>query len=164
MAAAGEQYEVPRSFFVVIKDLEQESCFILMLWSLSIMGYKSRIAMREKSMLSERFFNFALSLSIFAVILSTVFPLTLSTIPSLPVASFGKPEGNKNHPSVTLTRTYTECRTNAQTYTRIVRSRFVRPQFSPTWSPNDAKRIRKRSHNYSKMIPRSRHAKIRFVE
>ena len=30
MAAAGEQYEVPRSFFVVIKDLEQESCFILM--------------------------------------------------------------------------------------------------------------------------------------
>ena len=59
MAAAGEQYEVPRSFFVVIKDLEQESCFILMLWSLSIMGYKSRIAMREKSMLSERFFNLA---------------------------------------------------------------------------------------------------------
>ena len=59
MAAAGEQYEVPRSFFVVIKDLEQESCFILMLWSLSIMGYKSRIAMREKSMLSEKFFNLA---------------------------------------------------------------------------------------------------------
>ena len=59
IAAAGEQYEVPRSFFVVIKDLEQESCFILMLWSLSIMGYKSRIAMREKSMLSEKFFNFA---------------------------------------------------------------------------------------------------------
>ncbi|MDC3106131.1 MotA/TolQ/ExbB proton channel family protein [Gammaproteobacteria bacterium] len=59
MASAGEQYEVPRSFFVVIKDLEQESCFILMLWSLSIMGYKSRIAMREKSMLSERFFNLA---------------------------------------------------------------------------------------------------------
>ena len=30
MAAAGEDYEVPRSFFVVIKDFEQEACFILM--------------------------------------------------------------------------------------------------------------------------------------
>ena len=57
MAAAGEQYEVPRSFFVVIKDLEQESCFILMLWSLSIMGYKTRSAIREKSMLNDNFFN-----------------------------------------------------------------------------------------------------------
>ena len=27
MAAAGAEYEVPRSFFIVIKDLEQESCF-----------------------------------------------------------------------------------------------------------------------------------------
>ena len=56
-AAAGDQYEVPRAFFVVIKDLEQESCFILMLWSLSIMGYKTRSAIREKSMLDDRFFN-----------------------------------------------------------------------------------------------------------
>ena len=50
-SAAGGEYVVPRSFFVVIKDFEQESCFILMLWSLSIMGYKARIALREKSML-----------------------------------------------------------------------------------------------------------------
>lgn len=57
MAAAGEQYEVPRSFFIVIKDLEQEACFILMLWSLSIMGYKTRSALREKSLLSGKFFN-----------------------------------------------------------------------------------------------------------
>ena len=51
MAAAGAEYEVPRSFFIVIKDLEQESCFILMFWSLSIMGYKTRTAIREKAML-----------------------------------------------------------------------------------------------------------------
>ena len=51
MAAAGEQYEVPRSFFIVVKDLEQESCFILMFWALSIMGYKTRTAIRETSML-----------------------------------------------------------------------------------------------------------------
>ncbi len=50
-AAAGEQYVVPRSFFVVIKDFEQESCFVLMLWAMAIMGYKTRIALREKSML-----------------------------------------------------------------------------------------------------------------
>ncbi|MFT5140261.1 MAG: biopolymer transport protein ExbB/TolQ [Lysobacterales bacterium] len=51
VSAAGEQYVVPRSFFVVIKDFEQESCFVLMLWALSIMAYKTRITMREKSML-----------------------------------------------------------------------------------------------------------------
>jgi len=50
-AAGGEQYVVPRSFFVVIKDFEQESCFVLMLWAMAIMGYKTRIALREKSML-----------------------------------------------------------------------------------------------------------------
>ena len=32
-AAAGEPYVVPRTFFIVIKDIEQESCFILMLWA-----------------------------------------------------------------------------------------------------------------------------------
>jgi biopolymer transport protein ExbB/TolQ len=51
MAAAGEEYEVPRSFFIVIKDLEQESCFILMFWALAIMGYKTRTSIREKHML-----------------------------------------------------------------------------------------------------------------
>jgi biopolymer transport protein ExbB/TolQ len=52
MAAAGEDYEVPRSFFIVIKDLEQEACFILMIWALAIMGYKTRSAMREQKMFS----------------------------------------------------------------------------------------------------------------
>jgi biopolymer transport protein ExbB/TolQ len=52
MAAAGEDYEVPRSFFIVIKDLEQEACFILMIWALAIMGYKTRSAMSEQKMFS----------------------------------------------------------------------------------------------------------------
>jgi biopolymer transport protein ExbB/TolQ len=51
IAAAGGDYVVPRTFFVVIKDFEQEACFILMLWALAIMGYKSRSAMRESRML-----------------------------------------------------------------------------------------------------------------
>lgn len=51
IAAAGGQYVVPRSFFVVIKDFEQESCFVLMFWALAIMGYKTQTALREKRML-----------------------------------------------------------------------------------------------------------------
>ena len=50
-SAAGGQYIVPRSFFVVIKDFEQEACFVLMLWALATMGYKTRTAMRESAML-----------------------------------------------------------------------------------------------------------------
>ena len=51
MAAAGEDYVVPRSLFIVIKDLEQEACFILMIWAVAIMGYKSRHITRERAML-----------------------------------------------------------------------------------------------------------------
>ena len=53
MVAAGEEYQVPRSFFIVIKDLEQEACFILMFWSLAIMGYKTRTTIREQRMLNQ---------------------------------------------------------------------------------------------------------------
>jgi biopolymer transport protein ExbB/TolQ len=50
VAAAGGDYVVPRSFFVVIKDFEQEACFVLMIWALAIMGYKTRTALRESRM------------------------------------------------------------------------------------------------------------------
>jgi biopolymer transport protein ExbB/TolQ len=50
-SAAGEEYVVPRSFWVVIKDFEQESCFILAFWAIAIMGYKTRTSFREKQML-----------------------------------------------------------------------------------------------------------------
>ena len=52
MAAAGEDYVIPRSLFIVIKDLEQEACFILMIWALAIMGYKSRYITAARGMLS----------------------------------------------------------------------------------------------------------------
>jgi biopolymer transport protein ExbB/TolQ len=51
VAAAGGEYVVPRTFFVVIKDFEQEACFILMFWAMAIMGYKARTAARESRML-----------------------------------------------------------------------------------------------------------------
>lgn len=51
IAAAGGEFVVPRSFFVVIKDFEQEACFVLMIWALAVMGYKARTALRESRML-----------------------------------------------------------------------------------------------------------------
>ena len=48
---ADPNYEPERSAYVVIRDLEQEACFILMLWAMSLMGYKAMLAMRERSVL-----------------------------------------------------------------------------------------------------------------
>ena len=42
---------VERSFYVVIKDYEQETCFILMLWALSILIYKGRSVLAAQSLL-----------------------------------------------------------------------------------------------------------------
>ena len=50
-AAADPDYIRVRSNWVLIKDLEQESCFILMFWALATMGYKSREILRERNLL-----------------------------------------------------------------------------------------------------------------
>jgi len=50
-AAADPDYVRDRSNWVLIKDLEQESCFILMFWALAIMGYKAREIVRERNLL-----------------------------------------------------------------------------------------------------------------
>ena len=44
-------YVQERSVWVIVRDLEQESCFILMLWALAIMAYKGRLAVREHKLL-----------------------------------------------------------------------------------------------------------------
>ncbi len=41
------------SFFVVIKDYEQEACFILMLWALAILGYKGIAAWHQQRLLDQ---------------------------------------------------------------------------------------------------------------
>jgi biopolymer transport protein ExbB/TolQ len=48
LQAAGTAYDMDHSFYVIIKDYEQESCFILMLWATAIIGYKSRLVLRER--------------------------------------------------------------------------------------------------------------------
>jgi biopolymer transport protein ExbB/TolQ len=50
---AGEDIVPQRSLAVVIRDFEQEACFILLIWALSIMGYKGRLVMQEQRLLEE---------------------------------------------------------------------------------------------------------------
>jgi hypothetical protein len=50
-AAVDPDYVRERSTWVVIKDFEQESCFILMFWALAIMGYKTVNILDERKLL-----------------------------------------------------------------------------------------------------------------
>jgi len=42
-----------RSVYVLIKDYEQETCFILMFWALAIMAYKSIVTIRHRALLQK---------------------------------------------------------------------------------------------------------------
>lgn len=48
-------YVTQRSAYVVLKDYEQEACFILMFWALAILGYKARTALRQQKQLVQDF-------------------------------------------------------------------------------------------------------------
>lgn len=54
---AGEPYVVERTFAIIIKDFEQEACFILMLWAMAIMGYKARRSFNERKLLDQPILN-----------------------------------------------------------------------------------------------------------
>ena len=49
--AAGEVYEIERSVYTVVKDFEQEACFILALWAIAIIGLKTKVALHERRLL-----------------------------------------------------------------------------------------------------------------
>ena len=46
-----EAFVRERSVWVLVRDLEQEACFILMWWALAIMGYKAWMVTRERTLL-----------------------------------------------------------------------------------------------------------------
>jgi biopolymer transport protein ExbB/TolQ len=48
---ADPNYVQERSLFVIVRDFEQEACFVLMLWAIAIMGYKGYVAQRERGLL-----------------------------------------------------------------------------------------------------------------
>ena len=52
--AAGEIVSTERSLWVVLKDFEQEACFILGLWAIAIMTFKAKRLTAEKKLLNER--------------------------------------------------------------------------------------------------------------
>ena len=50
-AAADPDYVRERRVWILIKDLEQEACFILGIWALAIMGYKTVTLLAERRLL-----------------------------------------------------------------------------------------------------------------
>lgn len=57
LEAEGGSYVPSRSLYVVLKDYEQETCFILALWAIAIMGYKARSISRQREMLDRSLLN-----------------------------------------------------------------------------------------------------------
>ena len=53
LLAADPEYVQQRNFYVVIKDYEQETCFVLMLWAIAILGYKGTGAWRQRRQLEQ---------------------------------------------------------------------------------------------------------------
>ena len=51
MLAADKSQITERSVFVMIRDYEQEACFILMFWALAIMTYKGIVTIRQRTLL-----------------------------------------------------------------------------------------------------------------
>ena len=62
--AAGIAVEQERSLYVVLRDYEQESCFILMIWAIAIMGFKARSALSERNLLQGEFVRVSEGMSI----------------------------------------------------------------------------------------------------
>lgn len=48
LEAAGQPFVPDRSLVMIVKDYEQEVCFILMFWAMAVMSYKARRALRER--------------------------------------------------------------------------------------------------------------------
>ena len=55
--ASGEPVTIERSAWVVLKDYEQEACFILMFWVMAIMGLKAQNVSTQRKLLSQQLVN-----------------------------------------------------------------------------------------------------------
>ncbi len=59
-----ENYVPERSVYVLIRDYEQEACFILMLWAVAVMAYKAVATVRERALLETELIPITEGLSI----------------------------------------------------------------------------------------------------
>ena len=48
-------YVRQRSYYVVVRDYEQETCFVLMFWAIAILGFKARGTYRQEKQLEQDF-------------------------------------------------------------------------------------------------------------
>lgn len=53
LMAQNPDHQERRSFYVVLKDYEQEACIVLMLWALAIMGWKAAFVWRQQKQLGQ---------------------------------------------------------------------------------------------------------------
>lgn len=58
-AEVNPNYVRERSVWVLVKDFEQESCFILMVWALAIMGFKAGSLLNERKLLDSNLISIA---------------------------------------------------------------------------------------------------------
>ncbi len=61
---AGGSAEIKRSVYIVVKDYEQEACFILALWAMAIIGLKGKFALHERKLLKQSLLEVAEGTSI----------------------------------------------------------------------------------------------------
>lgn len=45
------KYQPQRSFYVLVRDFEQETCFVLMIWAIAILGFKANAVVRQQAQL-----------------------------------------------------------------------------------------------------------------
>ena len=50
---ADREYVPRRSIYVLVRDYEQEACFVLMLWAFAILGYKGVAIYRQRRLLDD---------------------------------------------------------------------------------------------------------------
>ena len=67
LQVAGAEFVPKRSFYVVVRDFEQEACFILLIWALAIMAYKGRRVIEEQKLLERSLLKVAEGTSILPV-------------------------------------------------------------------------------------------------
>ncbi|MEM1206489.1 MAG: hypothetical protein AAGN66_24865 [Acidobacteriota bacterium] len=48
---ADPDYVQERSLYVIVRDFEQEACFVLLFWALAILAYKGWASLREQRLL-----------------------------------------------------------------------------------------------------------------
>jgi biopolymer transport protein ExbB/TolQ len=50
-AKIDSSYEIPQSIYVILRDYEQEACFVLMFWAMAILAYKAVATYRQRRQL-----------------------------------------------------------------------------------------------------------------